>query len=319
MKLLKKMMQVALATFFFGLLGTSTVFADDSEGWQFVQENGRTYYKKGALKETYWRVIDGKYYYFDPLSGEMVVGWQYIPAPHKGVTIGPSPRIEIALRPDWFYFGQDGVLQEFVGKQVLEAKTATNTNKHHGEEYDSQAEKRVYYFEDQRSYHTLKTGWIYEEGYWYYLQKDGGFDSRINRLTVGELARGWVKDYPLTYDEEKLKAAPWYYLDPATGIMQTGWQYLGNKWYYLHSSGAMATGWQNLGNKWYYLRSSGAMATGWYQEGSTWYYLNASNGDMKTGWFQVNGNWYYAYDSGALAVNITVGGYYLNYNGEWVK
>ena len=319
MKLLKKMMQVALATFFFGLLGTSTVFADDSEGWQFVQENGRTYYKKGALKETYWRVIDGKYYYFDPLSGEMVVGWQYIPAPHKGVTIGPSPRIEIALRPDWFYFGQDGVLQEFVGKQVLEAKTATNTNKHHGEEYDSQAEKRVYYFEDQRSYHTLKTGWIYEEGYWYYLQKDGGFDSRINRLTVGELARGWVKDYPLTYDEEKLKAAPWYYLDPATGIMQTGWQYLGNKWYYLHSSGAMATGWQNLGNKWYYLRSSGAMATGWYQEGLTWYYLNASNGDMKTGWFQVNGNWYYAYDSGALAVNTTVGGYYLNYNGEWVK
>ncbi|HGR7430182.1 TPA: choline-binding protein CbpF [Streptococcus pneumoniae] len=319
MKLLKKMMQVALATFFFSLLGTSTVFADDSEGWQFVQENGRTYYKKGALKETYWRVIDGKYYYFDPLSGEMVVGWQYIPAPHKGVTIGPSPRIEIALRPDWFYFGQDGVLQEFVGKQVLEAKTATNTNKHHGEEYDSQAEKRVYYFEDQRSYHTLKTGWIYEEGYWYYLQKDGGFDSRINRLTVGELARGWVKDYPLTYDEEKLKAAPWYYLDPATGIMQTGWQYLGNKWYYLHSSGAMATGWQNLGNKWYYLRSSGAMATGWYQEGSTWYYLNASNGDMKTGWFQVNGNWYYAYDSGALAVNTTVGGYYLNYNGEWVK
>ncbi|EOB24695.1 choline binding protein F, partial [Streptococcus pneumoniae 357] len=74
-----------------------------------------------------------------------------------------------------------------------------------------------------------------------------------------------------------------------------------------------------LGNKWYYLRSSGAMATGWYQEGSTWYYLNASNGDMKTGWFQVNGNWYYAYDSGALAVNTTVGGYYLNYNGEWVK
>ncbi|HEU7681578.1 TPA: choline-binding protein CbpF [Streptococcus pneumoniae] len=319
MKLFKKMKQVVLATFFFGLLGTSTVFADDSEGWQFVQENGRTYYKKGALKETYWRVIDGKYYYFDPLSGEMVVGWQYIPAPHKGVTIGPSPRIEIALRPDWFYFGQDGVLQEFVGKQVLEAKTATNTNKHHGEEYDSQAEKRVYYFEDQRSYHTLKTGWIYEEGYWYYLQKDGGFDSRINRLTVGELARGWVKDYPLTYDEEKLKAAPWYYLDPATGIMQTGWQYLGNKWYYLHSSGAMATGWQNLGNKWYYLRSSGAMATGWYQEGLTWYYLNASNGDMKTGWFQVNGNWYYAYDSGALAVNTTVGGYYLNYNGEWVK
>ena len=333
MKFLKYMMQVGLAVFFFALLATSTVFADDadSEGWQFVQENGRTYYKKGDIKETDWRVIDGKTYYFD-YNGEMVVGWQYIPMPVKGYTIGPYPngmRLEFMPMPRWYYFNQDGVLQEFVGKQVLEAKTATNTNKHHGEQYDSPAEKRVYYFEDQRSYHTLKTGWVYDEGHWYYLLKDGGFDSRINRLTVGELARGWTNDN-----------STWYYLDPTTAAMQTGWKYLGNKWYYLRSSGAMATGWyqegstwyyldqpngdmktgwQNLGNKWYYLRSSGAMATGWYQDGSTWYYLNAGNGDMKTGWFQVNGKWYYAYSSGALAVNTTVDGYSVNYNGEWVQ
>ena len=68
----------------------------------------------------------------------------------------------------------------------------------------------------------------------------------------------------------------------------------------------MKTGWQYLGNKWYYLHSSGAVATGWYQEGSTWYYLHASNGDMKTGWFQVNGKWYYAYGSGALASMFSV-------------
>ena len=320
MKILKKTMQVGLTVFFFGLLATSAVFADDSEGWHFVQENGRTYYKKGELKETYWRVIDGKYYYFDSLSGEMVVGWQYIPAPHEGVTIGSSLRQDIAFRPDWFYFGQDGVLQEFVGKQVLEAKIATNTNKHHGEQYDSPAEKRVYYFKDQRSYHTLKTGWVYDEGHWYYLLKDGGFDARIDSLTVGELARGWIKDYPLTYDEEKLKAAPWYYLDPKTGIMQTGWQYLGNKWYYLRSSGVMATSWYQDGSTWYYLDAqNGDMKTGWVKDGSIWYYLNAGNGDMKTGWFQVNGKWYYAYGSGALAVNTTVDGYYVNYNGEWVK
>ena len=62
MKFLKKMMQIAFAVFFLSLLATSTVFADDSdsEGWQFVQENGRTYYKKGDIKETAWRVIDGK-------------------------------------------------------------------------------------------------------------------------------------------------------------------------------------------------------------------------------------------------------------------
>ena len=111
MKIIKKLMQIALAVFFFGLLATSAVLADDadSEGWQFVQENGRTYYKKGDLKETYWRVIDGKYYYFDPLSGEMVVGWQYIPFPSKGSTIGPYPnglRLEFMPMPRWYYFNQ---------------------------------------------------------------------------------------------------------------------------------------------------------------------------------------------------------------------
>ena len=42
MKIVKRIMQVGLTVFFFTLLATSTVFADDadSEGWQFVQENG---------------------------------------------------------------------------------------------------------------------------------------------------------------------------------------------------------------------------------------------------------------------------------------
>ncbi len=73
------------------------------------------------------------------------------------------------------------------------------------------------------------------------------------------------------------------------------------------------------GNWTYVVDSKGTKATGWVNDQGTWYYLNASNGDMKTGWFQVNGKWYYAYGSGALAVNTTVDGYYVNYNGEWVK
>ncbi|CNZ83842.1 N-acetylmuramoyl-L-alanine amidase family protein [Streptococcus pneumoniae] len=287
MKILKKMMQVALATFFFGLLGTSTVFADDSEGWQFVQENGRTYYKKGDLKETYWRVIDGKYYYFDSLSGEMVVGWQYIPFPSKGSTIGPYPngiRLEGFPKSEWYYFDENGVLQEFVGWQELELKYSLTVGKKHGEGWEGpEVLKLAYYYFDQD--HYLKTGWLYDQSNWYYLAKTGNSG---NKNLGGERRVGWIND-----------GSAWYYLDSETGIMQTGWK--------------------QIGNKWYYLRSSGAMATGWVKDGSIWYYLNASNGDMKTGWFQINGKWYYAYGSGALAVNTTVDGYYVNYNGEWVK
>jgi len=320
MKVIKKLMQIALAIFFFGLLATSTVLADTTGG-QFVDKDNRKYYIKDDHKAIYWHKIDGKTYYFGD-SGEMVVGWQYLEIPGTGYRddlFDNRPVFEIALQPKWYYFNQDGVLQEFVGKQVLEAKTATNVNKHHGEQYNSPAEKRVYYFEDQRSYHTLKTGWVYDEGHWYYLLKDGGFDSRINRLTVGELARGWAKDFPLTYDEDKLKAAPWYYLDPETGIMQTGWKQLGNKWYYLRSSGAMTTGWYQDGSTWYYLDAeNGDMKTGWQNLGNKWYYLRSS-GAMATGWFQVGSKWYYAYSSGALAVNTTVDDYSVNYNGEWVQ
>ena len=308
MKFLKKMMQAGLAVFFLSLLATSTVFADDSdsEGWQFVQENGRTYYKKGDLKETHWRVIDGKYYYFD-YNGEMVIGWQYIPMPDKGSTIGPYPngiRLEYMPMSKWYYFNQDGVLQEFVGWQQLELKDSLTVGKKHGEGWEGpEVLKLAYYYFDQD--HSLKTGWLYDQSNWYYLAKTGNSG---NKNLGGEKSSGWIQD-----------ASTWYYLDPTTGIMQTGWQYLGNKWYYLRSSGAMATGWYLDGSTWYYLDAqNGDMKTGWIYVDNTWYYLRSS-GAMVTGWFQVNGKWYYAYSSGALAVNTKVDGYYVNYNGEWVQ
>ena len=81
----------------------------------------------------------------------------------------------------------------------------------------------------------------------------------------------------------------------------------------------MATGWYQDGSTWYYLDAqNGDMKTGWIYIDNTWYYLRSS-GAMVTGWFQVNGKWYYAYSSGDLAVNTTVGGYFVNSNGEWIR
>ena len=285
MKVLKKIMQVGLAVFFLGLLATSTVLADTTGG-QFVDKDNRKYYIKDDHKAIYWHKIDGKMYYFDD-DGEMVVGWQYLEIPGTGYRddlFDNRPVFEIGLQYKWYYFDQDGVLQEFVGWQQLEVKDSLTVGKKYGEGFEGPEVLKLanYYFNED---HSLKTGWLYDQSNWYYLAKTGHLGKDY---LGGERRAGWIND-----------DSTWYYLDPTTGIMQTGWKYLGNKWYYL--------------------RSSGAMATGWYQEGSTWYYLHASNGDMKTGWFQVNGKWYYAYSSGALAVNTTVEGYSVNYNGEWVQ
>ncbi|MDS5265836.1 N-acetylmuramoyl-L-alanine amidase family protein, partial [Streptococcus pneumoniae] len=46
-------------------------------------------------------------------------------------------------------------------------------------------------------------------------------------------------------------------LDAENGDMKTGWQNLGNKWYYLNSSGAMVTGSQTIDGKVYNFASSG--------------------------------------------------------------
>jgi len=285
MKIVKKIMQVGLAAFFLGLLATSTVFADTTGG-QFVDKDNRKYYIKDDHKAIYWHKIDGKIYYFGD-RGEMVVGWQYLEIPGTGYRdnlFDNQPVFEIGLQPKWYYFGQDGVLQEFVGWKQLEVKDSLTVGKKHGEGFEGPEVLKLanYYFNED---HSLKTGWLYDQSNWYYLAKTGHLGKDY---LGGERRAGWIND-----------DSTWYYLDPETAIMQTGWK--------------------RLSNKWYYLRSSGAMATGWYQEGSTWYYLHTSNGDMKTGWFQVNGKWYYAYSSGALAVNTTVDGYSVNYNGEWVQ
>ena len=306
MKFLKKMMQVGLAFFFFGLLATSTVFADTTGG-QFVDKDNRKYYIKDDHKAIYWHKIDGKTYYFGD-GGEMVVGWQYLEIPGTGYRdnlFDNQPVFEIGLQPKWYYFGQDGVLQEFVGWKALEIKTKDSVGKEYGEKREDKEEKRYYtnYYFDQD--HSLKTGWLYDQSNWYYLAKTG---SSGKDYLGGERRAGWINDN-----------STWYYLDTTTAAMQTGWQYLGNKWYYLRSSGAMATGWYLDGSTWYYLDAqNGDMKTGWIYVDNTWYYLRSS-GAMVTGWFQVNGKWYYAYSSGALAVNTTVGGYYVNYNGEWVQ
>ena len=306
MKFLKKMMQVGLAVFFFGLLATSTVFADTTGG-QFVDKDNRKYYIKDDHKAIYWHKIDGKTYYFGD-KGEMVVGWQYLEIPGTGYRdnlLDNQPVNEIGLQHKWYYFGQDGVLQEFVGWKQLEIKTKDSVGKEYGEKREDKEEKRYYtnYYFNQN--HSLETGWLYDQSNWYYLAKT---DINGENYIGGERRAGWINDN-----------STWYYLDPTSAAMQTGWQYLGNKWYYLRSSGAMATGWYLDGSTWYYLDAqNGDMKTGWIYVGNTWYYLRSS-GAMVTGWFQVNGKWYYAYSSGALAVNTKVGGYYVNYNGEWVQ
>ena len=63
---------------------------------------------------------------------------------------------------------------------------------------------------------TKATGWVNDQGTWYYLNAEGVMQT------------GWVKDN-----------GTWYYLK-SSGAMATGWYQVGGNWYYSYASGALA-------------------------------------------------------------------------------
>lgn len=177
--------------------------------------------------------------------------------------------------------------------------------------------------------------WFDENGKRYYFYSNG------------KMATGFIK----------LADGVFYYLDPSTGALKTGWQYIDNKWYYFSPNaegnkekGCMKTGWLNNNGNWYYFYSDGSMATGfinlggdayyyldesstsnigimktgWQKINGYWYYFNKSGegveGMMKKGWQYIGGKWYYFYYSdGKMAANTYIDGYYVNSSGAWVK
>lgn len=84
-------------------------------------------------------------------------------------------------------------------------------------------------------------------GSWYYMD------------AMGAAQIEWVND-----------GTGWFYMDPATAKMVTGWVHVANgdgedaplRWYYLDAKGRMVTGWRYIGGSWYWFDGSGAMAEG---------------------------------------------------------
>lgn len=89
------------------------------------------------------------------------------------------------------------------------------------------------------------------------------------------------------------------YVTSTASVLNNGWKYINNSWYYYYSDGTMASGWILSGGSWYYLDSTGKMLTGWFKD--------------------QDGSWYYLYESGAMAADTTIDGYKVGPSGAWIK
>ena len=301
-------------------------------GW--YEENGKKYFfnvtadmKKG------WLHSGNVYFYFDPVTGEMVTGrW-------------------VDYKNEKYYVGSDGIM--CTGFNMVQGKGyffATTGEMYKG--WKDMSGGRYYFGEDGsmsvgwkligKDYYffldgCMKTGWINYRSGWYYCGSDGVMKAGAVKVdgkqyffgTDGRLAsKGWKK-----------VGTNWYFVG-ADGVVNTGWERIGGKWYFLEKDGVMVTGWRKIDRVWYYfapggemktgwirvkklwylLSESGALCTGWKQIGNTWYYLSP-NGDMASGWKKIKGKWYFFSKSGAMACGwkkLKGKWYYFNENGAMV-
>lgn len=158
--------------------------------------------------------------------------------------------------------------------------------------------------------------WLKSGGKWYYMDEYGYMVNRC-KLTIDSAV--------YYFDETGVMQTGWlylgrnWYLFGEDGKMRTGWAEVGGKWYYMDTDGIMLTGWKYVDGQWYFLdEGSGAMQTGWLYRDYAWFFLDP-NGMMRIGWVYTGGKWYFMDYGGAMLTNTWVGNNYVDGSGVWTK
>jgi glucan-binding YG repeat protein/uncharacterized protein YdeI (BOF family) len=165
----------------------------------------------------------------------------------------------------------------------------------------------------------VKTGWVFENGHWYFYNDKGASTKNTWVQTSGK----WYyvgKDGVMLTNAWVLTSGKWYYVDGNGAMLTNAWVLTSSKWYYVGSNGAMLTNaWVLTSGKWYFVDANGVMkSNAWVLSNSKWYYMNGK-GEMQTGWVLVNNKWYYLYSDGHMASNTTIGKYKVGKDGAWIQ
>ncbi len=148
----------------------------------------------------------------------------------------------------------------------------------------------------------VQTGWVQDNGSWYYLSELTG-----EQKGIGLMQKGFLE-----------VNKTFYYFDESGAMKENQWFQTTEGWYYADKSGSVKVDeWFQVGNKWYVASGKGTILTNvfiTYQDEV--YHFNASGEMSENEWFEVNGGWFYASKSGAILRNTTTpDGYYVNENG----
>ena len=145
----------------------------------------------------------------------------------------------------------------------------------------------------------VQTGWVQDNGSWYYLSELTG-----EQKGIGLMQKGFIE-----------LNKTFYYFDESGAMKENQWFQTTEGWYYADKSGAVKVGeWFQVGNKWYAASNNGTIFTNVFRPyKDEYYHFNESGIMSENEWFEVDGNWYYADKSGVILRNTrTPDGYYVN-------
>ena len=166
----------------------------------------------------------------------------------------------------------------------------------------------------------LKTGWLYRNGNWYWLDPDrNGRMAENSWFTYDNnfyYAKGDGAIYKNGFQEVDGNL---YYFQSWGGIQKNVYLSISGKMYYVQENGIVARGivrtmnghgdlcafddttgaqitqkgWLKKGTSYYWVREDGVLQTGWLLYDDNWYWFDDNGVMMASGWKEINNNLYY--------------------------
>ena len=210
--------------------------------------------------------------------------------------LATSSNVQAAEQSNTGFAQKDGKVYYVENGQLTKGWKSINAKS----EDSKEGTQKVWIYVSQTG--EVQTGWVQDNGSWYYLTELTG-----EQKGIGLMQKGFLE-----------VNKTFYYFDESGAMKENQWFQTTEGWYYADKSGSVKVDeWFQVGNKWYAASGKGTILTNVFLPyKDEVYHFNESGVMAENEWFEVNGGWFYASKSGAILRNTTTpDGYYVNANG----
>ena len=310
---------------------TAGKWVSDSSGWWYQYPDGSYenggflkigdsifYFEKNGYIHIGWLYEDGDWFYFDE-AGYMAQDWTYIDGNWYFLSY-PKGKMLKDTMIGGYYLNASGAW--IPGKWYYSKSAGKYWYSYPNGGYPKDAMELIegkYYCFNEDGY--MVTGWHFDDNWnaWFYFDESGA------RVQGGWY---WINgNCYYFYGDNGILATDTYidenYVDASGAWRYDQWiysTYAGKYWYRYAEGESPSDGMVEISGKTYCFDENGYMVTGWYHDEETqeWYYFQEDGARVHSGWYWIGGKCYYFdMETGVMASDEYVDGYYVDSSGAW--